>query len=217
LVRPFSLFLVIPFALGAATVSPAKTAGGDRKVPTYSEVFDDLIAHPFPEYPAEARDKHVEGKGNYLIAFNSKTGLVQKVQIVHSSGSAALDKAAVDSLRRWRVKPQTLDKVYVPISFTLPAHQDDRTLSQTKRDVLYSPYPRFPAAYAFDFASAKGTFELQIDQTTGLVTSVRVLDTMGEDRLDIFASRTFRLWRFRPHTLSRFVVTMNVLNPETQQ
>jgi TonB family protein len=208
LVGAYSVFLIVPLALVMASSLMAKTAGENAKAPLYSEVLDELITHPLPEYPQEARDRWLQGKGNYLVAFNSKTGAVQDVLIVRSAGSTVLDKAVMDSLRHWKVKPKTIEKVYVPVTFSLNAHLDDRTESQSNPNVLYAPHPRFPGSYKWDYASAKGVYEMQIDQATGRVSSVRLVETMGDDRLDNFASLTLRHWRFRPQTLSRFVITL---------
>lgn len=174
----------------------------------YSAVVHDLIAHPLPEYPSEAREPRAEGKGDYLITFNPRTGVAQEVLVVRSAGYTVLDRAAINSLRQWKVKPKTVERVHVPITFHFLAHVDDRTMSQSNPNVLYAPYPRFPKSYEADYGTANGVFEMQIDQATGSVSSVRVVETMGDDRLDNFASITLRHWRFRPHTLSHFEVTL---------
>lgn len=182
-------------------------AKGQKAVPaSYAAVSCEIVAHPFPDYPPEARAAHLKGDGEYLVYFDPKTGRSQKVAVVKSAGSSILDRAALNSLQRWKAKPGTIDKVLVPVTFAFFARQDDRTMGQINRDILYAPYPRFPEAYKFDFASAQGVFKLQIDEETGHVKSVQVLEGMGEDRLDIFASRTLRYWRFRPNTAREFVV-----------
>jgi TonB family protein len=203
-VRASRFLLLTFFVLAFAGTSLGKTNHEKEKVRSLPEAIADLVNHPLPVYPAEARALHLVGKGNYLLTFDTKSGAVQKALIVHSAGSPILDQAVVDCLRSWKAKPHTLDKVYVPVTFD--AAKPGQAASPSNRNILYSPYPAFPGSYKMDFSSTDGTFELEIDQNSGRVTNVRVLDTMGEYPLDIFASHTLRLWRFRPHTLRRFVV-----------
>ena len=77
------------------------------------------LSAPRPEYPYEARRQRTTGSGIALLSINPATGVVVNVQIIRSTGSAALDNATVSGFRRWRFKPGTVAKVQAPITFTL--------------------------------------------------------------------------------------------------
>ena len=196
--RPFPLLFISLLAFESPGASLAKTASENGGAVPFSEVVNDLIEHPYPKYPFKARRKLLEGKGSYIINFDRDTGAPKDVVIVHSTGFDVLDKAAVDALRRWRAKPHTYDKIYVPITFSL--------VDGAYANALYSPYPNFPMSVRWEYPSGIGLFRLQIDRRTGSVTSVRVLKTMGDNRLDAAAIAALRQWRFKPQTLSELVV-----------
>jgi len=197
---------LILLALNFPCISDSKATGEDNKVVSYSENDADLLFHPSPKYPITARHKYNQGNGKYLITFNRDTGTVREVTIVTSTGSEDLDKTVTDTLRSWRAKPYTLHKVLVPVSFSLAGGREQKTLRQIEDNVIESPYPKFPFSVRWEYPSGKGVFQLQIDRRNGLVTSVKILRTMGDNRLDKAAVETLRKWRFKPQTLSELVV-----------
>ena len=72
---------------------------------------------PKPEYPAEARARNIEGSGMFVLHINPRTGRVTSVSIEKSTGSAILDKAAIDSYMQWRFN-RGVPMVKCPITFT---------------------------------------------------------------------------------------------------
>ena len=78
-----------------------------------------LINDPVPPYPAAYRARRLEGTGSYWLHFNAKTGRVDAVKIVQSTGHAELDNAAVTTFYQWRCRPGQLDHVIIPATFTL--------------------------------------------------------------------------------------------------
>jgi len=66
---------------------------------------------PKPEYPEEARQRHLGGGGVYQINVDRKTGLVISVQIVRSAGHPLFNSAAIAAFRQWRFKPGTVEKM----------------------------------------------------------------------------------------------------------
>ena len=78
-----------------------------------------MIAAPEPEYPIEARRRYIEGTGTYYVWIRCETGVVTRVDIVHSTGSKLLDDAAVKSLWQWRARPNAISRIRVPITFSL--------------------------------------------------------------------------------------------------
>lgn len=203
---------LFPFCLAALLVisfpgdSFSKTTGKDDKVISASETGADLVFHPSPKYPIAARYKLHQGKGSYVIVFDRGTGAAREVTIVKSTGSDYLDKTVTGTLRQWRVKPHTLEKIVVPVSFSLAGEREQQTLRQAGDNVLESPYPKFPLSVRWEYPSGKGIFRIQIDRKNGLVTSVQILKTMGDNRLDAAALEALHKWRFKPQTLSELVV-----------
>ena len=63
---------------------------------------------PRPDYPSRARALHIKGSGIFRLLVSVQTGLVKSLGVEHSTGSEILDTAAVNTLRRWRFKPDIL-------------------------------------------------------------------------------------------------------------
>jgi TonB family protein len=78
-----------------------------------------VLDAPMPEYPFVARRDRIQGNGLYLIHFNLETGLPLETSLVRSTGYQVLDEAALDALGHWRVRPHTLAKIRVPVTFRL--------------------------------------------------------------------------------------------------
>jgi periplasmic protein TonB len=78
-----------------------------------------MVAMPHPEYPVEARAKHLTGHGVYDVIVRTETGVVTRVVILRSSGSSLLDDAAVKALSRWRAKPGKMSHIKVPVNFVM--------------------------------------------------------------------------------------------------
>ncbi len=74
---------------------------------------------PRPEYPVEARSRHMTGHGIALLQINQKTGEVIAAQMEKSTGHAMLDHAALAAFSRWRFKPGTVKQVRIPIRYTM--------------------------------------------------------------------------------------------------
>lgn len=78
-----------------------RTGGGNGLRPPVPDPFN-----VEPAYPADARGE----RGRVLLLLRvSADGLVTEVRIVESSGSGALDRAAVEAARAWRFRPATRD------------------------------------------------------------------------------------------------------------
>lgn len=59
------------------------------------EVQKQLVAAPTPPYPLEASRLRMAGKGLFWIHFDNRSGQVDAVKIVQSTGHAELDNSAV--------------------------------------------------------------------------------------------------------------------------
>jgi TonB family protein len=77
------------------------------------------ITAPRPEYPYEARRQRLTGSGVATLTIDVATGAVINVTMSRSTGSAVLDNATINGLRRWRFRPGTVSRVQTPITYTL--------------------------------------------------------------------------------------------------
>ena len=74
---------------------------------------------PRPVYPYEARRQRIIGSGIALLTVDSLDGHVVDLRMVKSCGSVILDNATLDAFRRWHFKPASVERVQVPITYTL--------------------------------------------------------------------------------------------------
>jgi protein TonB len=81
------------------------------------------LSAPRPEYPYEARRQKITGNGIVAMTVDPISGNVTDVSMWQSTGSPALDNAAVAAFRRWRFKPGTVSRVKSPITFTMAGAQ----------------------------------------------------------------------------------------------
>ena len=71
-----------------------------------------------PEYPREARDKGLTGKGVAMVKVDPRTGYVTSALMLKSTGQEILDNAALRTFRQWRFKPRTVTTLEIPVQFT---------------------------------------------------------------------------------------------------
>src|SRR4029077_6501695 len=74
---------------------------------------------PRPQYPYEARARHVTGSGPIVCSVDSSSGSVTGCSVSSSTGSPILDNAATSAFKQWRFRPGTLSKVNIPITFPM--------------------------------------------------------------------------------------------------
>jgi TonB family protein len=77
------------------------------------------ISSPRPEYPYEARSRHITGSGVCVVTVDVSSGAVTDASMAQSIGNPILDNSAVSAFRRWKFKPGTVSKVKIPITFTM--------------------------------------------------------------------------------------------------
>ena len=108
------------FQLAAAIASPAPTARPSvAPVLWMSEAKAFAISAPQPDYPYEARFRHITGSGVCVISVDVGSGSVTNATMAQSIGNPILDNSTVSAFRRWRFKPGTVSKVKVPITYTM--------------------------------------------------------------------------------------------------
>jgi protein TonB len=78
-----------------------------------------LIKKIEPEYPIGFVTHGAKGRGRFQLTINSRSGLVDEVKIIQSTGYADLNKLAVKALLQWQFKPGTPSPVEVPVEFDI--------------------------------------------------------------------------------------------------
>jgi periplasmic protein TonB len=77
---------------------------------------------PRPQYPYEARSRHITGSGVCVVEVGP-SGSVSSASMASSLGNPILDNAALSAFRQWRFKPGSVSKVRIPITFTMTGAQ----------------------------------------------------------------------------------------------
>jgi protein TonB len=105
----------------AKTFTPIKApqAAGRPGVLSSSAAKAAAVYAPKPEYPYEARSRHVTGSGVCVVEVDSGSGSVTGASMAQSTGNPILDNATVSAFRRWRFKPGAVSKAKIPITFTM--------------------------------------------------------------------------------------------------
>src|SRR5438045_3978028 len=78
-----------------------------------------LVKKVDPEYPIGFVTHGAKGRGRFRLTVNPKSGLVDEVKIVQSTGYQDLNKLAVKALLQWQFKPGTASPVEVPVEFDI--------------------------------------------------------------------------------------------------
>jgi TonB family protein len=78
-----------------------------------------LIKKVEPEYPMGYVIHGAKGKGRFRLTINAKSGLVDEVKILQSTGYRQLNELAVKALLQWTFRPGTPSPVEVPVEFDI--------------------------------------------------------------------------------------------------
>ena len=111
LVRSMRRVILLSLLL-VATAAYAQQSG--TQIPA-----SDILKQVRPEYPIEARSRHISGSGVLVLHVDRATGKVTSVTVHKSTGSKVLDDAGIRAFSQWRFRPGAVktDKIWMPISF----------------------------------------------------------------------------------------------------
>jgi len=99
---------------------PVKAPQGVTGTMSISGAKAVAIFAPKPDYPYEARSRHVMGSGVCVLTVDVASGNVTDATMAQSIGSPILDNSTTSTFRRWRFRPgQVAPKVKVPITYTM--------------------------------------------------------------------------------------------------
>jgi TonB family protein len=101
--------------LGGLLSTEAQLRGLEAEVKTGTP--PGLIKKVDPEYPPGYVLHGAEGRGRFRLTINQKTGLVDKVKILQSTGFSDLNELAAKALLQWHFQPGTRSPVEVPVEF----------------------------------------------------------------------------------------------------
>ena len=111
--------LIIASSAYAGLSSRLPFGGSWRDAPTYKVTTAqgvEFVRAPMPKYPPGT--DHLIGRAIVKLKLDRATGNVIGVELVESSGYQALDRAALQTLRRWQARPGVrADVVNVPVRF----------------------------------------------------------------------------------------------------
>ncbi len=104
-------------SLAGFSSAPAQRHGVNPIVTTGSP--PGLVKKIEPEYPIGFVTHGAKGRGRFNLTINAKSGLVDEVKIVQSTGYQDLNKLAVKALLQWQFQPGTHSPVEVPVEFDI--------------------------------------------------------------------------------------------------
>jgi TonB family protein len=96
---------------------------GQTRVAAVGNAKAFVLNAPRPDYPYEARSRHITGSGIAVITVDPNSGLAVDAMMEQSIGNPILDNSTVSAFRRWRFKPGTPRRVRIPITFVLAGAQ----------------------------------------------------------------------------------------------
>lgn len=98
-------------------LSIAPTANGLTN--TTNELRPVPVVAPKPDYPYEARTRHITGSGIVELTVDPGSGAVTDAKMAQSIGNPILDNSALSAFRRWQFRPGAYSsKMRFPIKFT---------------------------------------------------------------------------------------------------
>jgi periplasmic protein TonB len=106
--------LVLLLLLSSSSACLAQTQPAPTPIP-----MRDVVKAVKPDYPLEARQRHMAGSGIVVLNVDRASGRVTSVTMAQSTGHKILDDAAIHTFSQWRFKPGvvTMGRVKIPISY----------------------------------------------------------------------------------------------------
>lgn len=85
-----------------AMITPCHATENVRIDPKYKK---DTVSAPDPDYPMHAQHLDYQGQGIYRLMINDKTGIVDEVKVMKTTGHRELDANAIMTLFNWKFRP----------------------------------------------------------------------------------------------------------------
>ena len=101
-------------------------------VSSHAVGIDVFVGHPpgvinfvYPDYPAKLAPYAWSGKGLFLLKINPKTGVVDEVKVLKSTGHVLLNEISAKAFFQWRFQPGGPAQVQVPVEFYAHGYSRD--------------------------------------------------------------------------------------------
>lgn len=78
---------------------------------------NDLISQLPPAYPTGTHGQHYQGSGMYRVTFQYDSGRATSVAVIKTAGQGVLDRAAIEALRKWKVRARSRHSIDVTVRF----------------------------------------------------------------------------------------------------
>lgn len=105
----------IPMAAALAAVSFSSSQA--VQVDVYVDRPPGVINFVYPEYPPKLATYGMGGKGVFRLTVNQKTGVVEEVKVIKSTGHALLNEYSAKAFFQWRFRPGSPSQVQVLCEF----------------------------------------------------------------------------------------------------
>src|SRR5437764_15178758 len=99
--------LAVILSAGAQDSTPPPLLGRPPTasvVVTGDEMWKNIISHPTPEFPSEARRRHLEGTGVFEVEVGWETGKASSVTVLSSTGYTLLYQVGAKTLLLWTMR-----------------------------------------------------------------------------------------------------------------
>jgi TonB family protein len=136
--RERTTHLVAVALVGYATLSNTRAS----EHLTADQVRQWAISMPKPEYPESARLRGATGSGFFKLRVQIRTGRVRQITTLRSTGDKTLDAAAIETLSRWRFKPNALPSIRKLDPNTKEPFADEDTFIGVP--VIFTPFAAAP-------------------------------------------------------------------------
>ena len=116
-----ALLFSIAFAMVASS-QPVSAQGHVIMTPQLAEATRKFTTFaPYPEYPASAVARHLEGSGWFMLHVRAN-GTVQSVEVLQSTGHRELDEACIAAYTQWHFRQSfaaKFHKIKIPMTFKI--------------------------------------------------------------------------------------------------
>ena len=208
----FSRSVIYLIAIAAVANLPViQSASAAAQVWDDADIKRYVLRAPHPVYPDAARRNWLEGSGVFELTVRPD-GTVTDVTTVRSTGHSLLDRAALQTLKTWQIRPlPEIGHIRVPVRFVMNrggrsgrntsgigVRGETLSASQLNDAIISAPRIHYPKLSRKLRSQGTGSFEIRIDPATGKVIEVVILKSTGARILDIECLRALRQWRFKP-------------------
>jgi len=143
-------------------------------------------------YPESAKARNEGGLVNLTFSVD-RQGRITSSRIIRSSGSATLDKEALDMLRRAQPLPSPPTEVAVPVHLVLPVRYSPPAVAIWREQVFGKLQQNFHYPAAAKANGERGTVYLAVSiDPQGRLTASRIIRSSGSTTLDKDALELFR-------------------------